>query len=295
MPGYSIRHFFISCNCISFVYFTGCQMRTEKRESLLIFLNSTAYCLLSYLFVYMLFQLTTSVASIIFDIPNTLFYNRIEFNVRPEVWTFDSVKVVFSSGNVMLLLIALTSVVVIIKAIELNGMLRLFFIWSFIHSISMLFGSFIMGAFNFEGFGIVLSYLYLVDTVKMLLLFAGFLLLIGIGMAMVKALLFTANIYYNFLSPEMRPAFRRDQFILPYAVSTFLLLIIKFPTSSYETIILIIPIFILIPLFWGIGRFPVFYFEETKKSIQLNYKLVIFTLCVYTSYRILLGIGLNIN
>jgi hypothetical protein len=93
----------------------------------------------------------------------------------------------------------------------------------------------------------------------------------------------------------MRPAFRRDQFILPYAVSTFLLLIIKFPASSYETILLIIPIFILLPLFWGIGRFPVFYFEETEKSIQLNYKLIAFTFSVYTLYRIILGIGMNIN
>jgi len=270
-------------------------MQTEKRESLSIVVNSTAYYLLSYLLVYMLFQFTTCIASNIFEIPNTLFYNRIEFNVRPEVWTFDSVKVVFSAGYAFLFLISITFLVVVIKALELNGMLRLFFLWGFIHSVSLLFGSFIVGAFNFEGFGIVLSYLYLVDTAKMLLLFSGFLLLIAIGMSMVKPLLFSANIYFNYLSPEMRPSFRMYQFVLPFLISTLVLLMLKYPTTLYETLLLIIPFFMIMPLFWGIGRFPVFYFEETEKSIRVNYRLVFITLGIYLLYRVVLGIGINIG
>lgn len=270
-------------------------MRIEKRKSLFIIINSTAFYLLSYLVIYLLFQLTTIIASNIFDIPNTLYYNRIGFNVRPEVWTFDSVKVIYSSGNIVLFLISITFLVVIIKALEFNGLLRLFFLWGFIHALSMLFGSFVIGAFNFEGFGIVLSYLYLADTAKMLLLFSGLLIIIGIGMAMVKAYLFSANIYFNFLSPKMRPAFRRDQFILPFAISTIFLLIIKYPLTFYEALMLFVPVFMLLPLFWGIGRFPVFYFEETEKSIKIDYRLVIITTAVYIFYRIVLGIGINIG
>jgi hypothetical protein len=270
-------------------------MRIEKRDSLIIVMHSTAFCLLSYLVVFMLFQFSTIVASNIFDIPNTLYYNRIGFNVRPEAWTFDSVKVIYSAGNIVLFLISVSFLVIIIKALEFNGMLRLFFFWGFIHSISMFFGSFVIGAFNFEGFGIVLSYLYLADTAKMLLLFTGLLLLIGIGMAMVKPFLFSANIYFNFLSAAMRPAFRRDQFILPYIVSTIILLGLKYPLTLYDTCLLIIPIFILLPLYWGIGRYPVFYFEDTPKSIQLSYKLIISTVVILVFYRLVLGIGINIG
>jgi hypothetical protein len=157
----------------------------------------------------------------------------------------------------------------------------------------MLFGSIVIGAFNFEGFGIVLSYLYLADTAKMLLLFAGLLLLIGIGMAMVKPFLFSANIYFNFLSAEMRPAFRRDQFILPYLFSTLLILGLKYPLTLYETSMLIIPIFVLLPLYWGIRRFPVFYFEDTPKTIQLSYRLIFITVITLVLYRFVLGIGIN--
>ncbi len=270
-------------------------MQKEKRESLSIIVNSTAFNLLAYLAVYMVFQLTTIIASNIFDIPNTLYYNKIGFNIRPEAWTIDSVKVIYSSGNIALFMISVTFLVVIIKALEFNGMLRLFFIWGFIHSLSMLFGSFVIGAFNFEGFGIVLSYLYLADTAKMIFLFIGLLLLIAIGMAMVKPFIFSANIYYNYLSPGNHAALRRNQFILPYVISTVILLIIKYPITLYETLILFAPLFMLIPLYWGISHFPVFYFEESEKSIKINTLLVLFTILVYVFYRTLLGIGINIG
>ncbi|MFA5972688.1 MAG: hypothetical protein WC780_10080 [Lentimicrobiaceae bacterium] len=270
-------------------------MRIEKRNSLSIIINSTAFYLLSYLFVFMLFQLTTIIASNIFDIPNTLYYNKIGFNVIPDAWTPDSVKVIYTSGNILLFLISISFLVIIIKSLEFNGLLRLFFIWGFVHSISMLFGSIVIGAFNFEGFGIVLSYLYLADTAKMLLLFTGLLILVGIGMGMVKVFLFSANSYFNYLSPEMRPAFRRDQFVLPFLISTLLLVIIKYPLSLYETLILFIPMFMLLPLFWGIRRYPVFYFEETTKSIKISTWLIVITLGVYLLYRVVLGIGINIG
>ncbi len=269
-------------------------MQIEKRDSLSIIINSTAFNLLSYLMVFMLFQFATIIASNMFDIPNTLYYNKIGFNVAPEAWTFDAVKVIYSAGNIILFLISISFLVIIIKTLEFNGLLRLFFLWGLIHSISMLLGSFIIGAFNFDGFGIVLSYLYLADTAKMLLLFIGLVLLLATGMAMVKVFLFSANTYFNFLSPAMRPAFRRDQFILPFVISTVFLLVIKYPLSLYETLILIIPAFILMPLFWGIGRYPVFYFEETKKSIYISYRLVFITLGLYAVYRVVLGIGINI-
>jgi len=270
-------------------------MKIEKRDSISIIVNSTAFNLLSYLFVYMLFQITTLVASNVFDIPNTLYYNKIGFNVTPEAWTFDSVKVIYSSGNILLFLISIAFLVIIIKALEFNGLLRLFFLWGLVHSISMLLGSFVIGAFNFDGFGIVLSYLYLSDTAKMLLLFSGLILLLAFGMSMVKVFLFSANMYFNFLTPEMRPAFRRDQFIIPFIISTIILLIIKFPLTLYGTLILFIPAIILLPLYWGIDRYPVFYFEESPKTIEVSYPLIFITLGIYILYRVVLGIGINIG
>jgi hypothetical protein len=270
-------------------------MQIEKRNSLTIIVNSTAFYLLSYLVVFLLFQLATIIASNIFDIPNTLFYNKISFNIKPEAWTIDSIIVIFTSGNIILFLVSILFLVVIVKTMEFNGLLRLFFLWGFIHSISMFFGSAVIGAFNYDGFGIVMSYLYLAETAKMLLLFSGLLLLLGIGMAIVKPLLFSANSYFDFLSPDMRASFRRDQFVLPYVISTLFLFVLKYPLSLYEIFMLPIPGFVLFPLFWGIKRYPVFYFEETEKSIQISYRLVAVTVGVVILFRVVLGIGINIG
>jgi hypothetical protein len=70
-------------------------------------------------------------------------------------------------------------------------------------------------------------------------------------------------------------------------------MVLKYPTTLYENLMLIVPVFILLPLFWGIGRFPVFYFEETEKSISLHLKLLILTIVIFILYRVFLGIGIN--
>jgi hypothetical protein len=270
-------------------------MLKNKKDSLAILVNSTAFYLLSYLFVLLLFQFSTIIASNIFEIPNTLFYNKIGFNIKPESWTFDSVKVIYTSGNALLILLAITFLVIVIKTLELNGLLKLFFLWGFIQSISMLFGSIIIGAFTFDGFGIVLSYWYLTDTIKMVLLFAGIILLIAIGMLMVKPLLFTANIYFNYLTPEMIKPFQRDQIILPFIIATFFIQLIRYPLSKYDTFLLLIPFFVILPLFWGTLRQPTFYFEETEKTISISYVLVTITLFLYGVYRVVLANGIYIG
>jgi len=270
-------------------------MQTTKRESLSIIANSTAFYLLSYLSVLLLFQFTTIAAAKIFDIPTTLFYNRVDFYGGIGVWTFDSVKIVYGSGNVMLFLLSILFLVVTIKAMEYDGLLRMFFLWGFINSMSMLLGAFIIGAFNYEGLGVVLSYLYLADTAKMLILFIGIIALLGIGMAMVKPMLFTANMYYKFLAPEMRMAFRFNQFVFPYLISTAILFMLKFPLTLYETLLLTVPVFMIAPLFIGAGVLPTYFFEETEKPINASLKLILIAFIAIVLYRVVLGIGIKFS
>jgi len=53
------------------------------------------------------------------------------------------------------------------------------------------------------------------------------------------------------------------------------------------------PVFILLPLFWGITRYPIFYFEEEDKSIKISFRLVFITAGIYFLYRMILAIGIN--
>jgi len=295
MPGSKPGIFFLLNYKVIALYFIYFKMQKEKKASLAIIINSTAFYLLSYLFIFILTQFATIVASRIFDIPNTFFYNKIGFNIKPETWTFDSVKVIYSSGNAFLVLVSISFLVIVVKTLELNGLLKMFFLWGFIHSISIFLGSFIIGAFTFDGFGIVLSYLYLTDTIKMLLLFAGIILLIAIGMLMFKPILFSANIYYNCLSPDMIRKFRRDQFIFPFLISTLFLQAVKFPLSVYDSLMLLIPFFVLLPLFWSTDRQPAYYFEENKKNITVSVSLVLLTIFLYVAYRVIFARGIYLG
>lgn len=268
---------------------------TTSNNNYTIFINSLAFYLLSYFFIFCIMQFVTGLTSTAFDIPVTIYNNKISYNVKPDTWTSDSVKIIFSASNIALFLLSIINLVVYLKALEFDGLLRMFFLWGFIISFSTMIGSTIIGAFNFEGFGIVMSYLYLQDTVKMIILFIGIFILLAVGMMMVKPMLFSANMYYSFLSPEMRHTFRSSQFFWPFFVANLIILLFKFPVSLYETLILYTPLIMLLPLYWGIKRFPTFYFEETNKNIKISYIAVFTAVLILLLLRLVLGKGINLG
>lgn len=270
-------------------------MNPTNREKMVISANSTAYCLLSYLFLFLIFQVATTTASGVFKIPLTLYYNHVGFNCKSDIWTPDSVKVVFSSGNAILLVFAIAFLSIYVKALEFKGMIRMFFLWGFIHATSMVIGSAVVGAFIFEGFGYVLSYIYISESVKMTILIFGIFALIVIGLSMVKSFMFSSNIYYNYISASRIPSFRLYQFVIPYIFSTLFILAYRFPMTNYEMIILAMPVLMFSPLFWRIKRFPKFYFVRTKKYFVFNKRVIYITLIALIIYRIVLGIGINFN
>lgn len=239
----------------------------NRRQGIIITINSMASFLLAYWLIFVLVQLTIGFTAVGFEIPVTVFHNHIAYNIKPEAWTFDSVKVLFSVADIVLFLISLTALVIYLKAMELDGYIRLVFLWMFVIAFGQLIGTFIVGAFNYEGMGIVMSYLYLNDTVKMVLLFTGIVVLLTFGFLMEKPYLFSANIYFSQLIPEMRPAFRLYQYFLPYLFSVLIIYLLRMPLSLYEALLLVTPFFLIVPLFWNLLRFPTFYFEDSHKKI----------------------------
>lgn len=261
-----------------------------------IFFNSLAFFILSYFFIFIVIQFSTAfAANAFFDIPVTIYNNKIAYNVKADAWTFDSVKIIFSAANISLFLVTITCLVIYIKSVEFDGILRMFFLWSFIHALSTLVGSAIIGAFSFEGFGIVMSYLYLQDTAKMIILFLGIIFILFVGLVMVKYFLFSANIYFPFLSPEMRHSFRMNQFVLPFLAGNLIILLFKYPASLYEFLIIWVPLLMLLPLFWGIHRFPTFYFEDVSKSIKVDYSLIATAISATCFLRFLLERGIYLG
>jgi len=270
-------------------------MNFFHKKPAVIIAHSVAYYILSYIIILIFFQAITVLTAQYFDIPSIVHYNKMEFLVSTQSWTFDSVKMIFSSGSILALLIGLICLVVFIKAMSLEGMLKLFFFWGFVHGLNMFVGSMVLGAFLYEGMGYVYTWMYLQDTAKMFLLFAGLVILIGTGTLMVRPMLLTVNSYYSSSKAEMRTAFKREQFYYPYLISTIILILLRLPLSIYELLLIITPGFILLPLFSSLHRFTIFFFDEKERTVKLNMKLIVTTISLLIVFRILWGFGIRIG
>jgi len=270
-------------------------MKTIEKPSLVIIAHSVAYSLLSYLFVLLISRLVTSLAANYFNIPTIIHFNKTIFVESRLSWTFDSVKVIFSAGTITGLIVGLICLVIYLKAMAMDGLLKLFFLWGFIHGINLFVGSVVLGAFIYEGMGYVFEWLFLQDTAKMFLLFIGLILMIGTGTLMVKPMLFSANSYYNSNYPAMRTGFIYQQFLIPYFVTTLILFLLRVPLSLYEFLLLITPGLLLLPLLIGLHKFTLFYFDENDRKIELHKVLIGVAISVLLVFRIILGFGIRIG
>jgi hypothetical protein len=265
------------------------------RSSSRIVINSTAYFILAYLVIYFLQQLTTALVALHFDINTAIHINYIDFLIRSDRWTFDSVKVIYSVSVVFSLIISIICLIIYIRTIQFDGLLRLFFLWGFIHSINNFIGGILVGALSGEGPGYVLSYVYMSDTAKLFIALLGIFSLLGIGSFMVKPMLFSANSYYNEQQPGIRLRFIANQFYLPFLLGNIILIVTRFPMKGYELMLISSSVLLLLPIYFRASSYPEFYFDENKKEINVSWRIVLVTLLVLIWMRIGLQYGLRIS
>ncbi len=257
-------------------------------NNLKIVANSTAYYLLSYLFVFVIYQLTTLLAAGLFHFPVELDYSRIIFLVARYDWYFDSVKIIYSAGPLVALITAIFMAVVAYRYKEYTGSLKLFFIWGLVHCISLFLGSAYAGALLSEGFGHVLIWMFMGDTGKLIITLLALFLLAATGIGISRMFLLSANTYYNLLKTENRLSFVINQFILPFFAGTFIIIAIRFPLNAYELLRVITPIIILLTLLLNSFSYSVLYFDEKPKKIKLYTRLILATAVIYLVYRVAL-------
>lgn len=260
----------------------------KMADNLKITANSTAYYLLSYLFVFILHQLATLLAAGLFHFPVELDYSRIVFLVSRYDWYFDSVKIIYSAGPLVALITAIFMAVVAYRYNEYTGSLKLFFLWGLVHCISLFLGSAYAGALLSEGFGHVLIWMFMGDTGKLIITLLALFLLAATGFGISRMFLLSANTYYNLLKTENRLAFVLNQVILPFFVGSVIIIAIRFPLNAYELLRILTPIIILLTLLLNSFSYSVLYFDENPKRIRLNTRLIMITSVIYLIYRVAL-------
>lgn len=263
-------------------------------EKSAITINSLMLYLLAYFFVFIGHQAFTVLAAYIFSYPLQVNYTEIYFLVYKYAWTFDSVKIIYSAGPIFCVMLAIFMIVVAIRFREFDGLLKVFFQWGFVHSVSITLGSAVAGALLDEGFGHVLAWMYTPDTGKLIVTLIGIFGLAALGFALTRIFVLSANTYFNQLAFDKRRSFLFQQLLLPYMIGSAIIFGLRFPMDYYELFRMLIPVIVILPSFISGGGSSVLYFDEEPKTIKISSSLIAAAFSFILAYRIILNFPIKI-
>ncbi len=293
------RNFYISFRSINIgtirkIFMAIKDNAPNSRRFILISFNSTIFFLLAYFSLFFISQIVTLITASFFNYPTTLYYYEIYFNISQEAWYPDSVKTIFSSGPLIGFVIGITSLIIYSNLHELTGPYKLFFLWGFLHAVNMLFGALLVGTLFETGVGHVISWMYVMDTGKVLYSIISVFLLVITGLISTRQFLISGNTYFNEINQTNRTSFIIAQVFMPYLAGNVLLILLRLPRFIfYDTFIGIALIICIIPVLLTYRSYHEFYFEEDEKKPRLVIRALVFLAIAVLIFRVAEEIGIH--
>jgi hypothetical protein len=267
--------------------------RLDKRGILLAILHSLAFFLIAWLLFWFFKNLTTIIIANSLEIPTVWFYHRIDFMIPQAAWNADLVKLTFSGAPVLSLIISVLCLIAYYNVMDLNGILKLVFLWGFIHGWTGFFGSIFIGTLTNTGFGHVVIWLYLNDTARLTTnLISLFMLFLG-GFFIAKPTLISANYYLNLLPQQARSRFLSAQLIIPAFAGLLLIAALRVPASLEDQLIPVTSLLVILPVFMRRNHFSVIYFDDELIEIRLEWIYVIIAIALTLAFRLIFEFGIR--
>jgi hypothetical protein len=243
--------------------------------------NSTTTFFLAYLLVYYInFFLRVAMAAV-FNYPVNFTYNKINYFIQSYEWTHDSVRLIYSSGPLVLLVFGVLSLVIYASMSEEEGRMKTFFIWFTMHAFNFVFSGLMIGNIFTHGIGHVFNWMYLHDTTKMIVALVGFFGLLLTAILVTKPIESSAVSYFNKLNDKNIPFFITAQVIVPYVIGSLLVIGYFFPLVSFQVKYSWIVLGVLIMIIVGrVNYMEPLVFDVEEKHISVSWPSVIFTLAI---------------
>jgi hypothetical protein len=277
-----------------------------KRNFYSIFLNSLSLFLLSYFIIFLFGQLIRIFFALGFDYQLILFYNKLYFDISVEDWSMDSVKILYSTIPFVGLLTGVIFLIMYGLYSRKGTKIRLFYLWGTVHGVNAFFGALFFGTLLEQGFGWVISYMYYMDTGKMVYSFIGLFALVSAGTLLAKSFYQSAQHYFGFIDDRNKKYFLNSQIVLPVIIGVFIIAVMKIPSDFYfETfdemwfdILKSVGVYIIaLPLVGMIRSFGPMYFgdEDSYSKITVDKKLLLYSFGLVILLRLLLHFGVHIG
>jgi hypothetical protein len=250
--------------------------------------NSTASYVLAFLFIFYLNHFTKILVAGSYGYDLGFDWYNLFFYIKPYEWTHDSVKLIYSSGPILILVIGLISLVAFWSLAEETARIKSFFMWLALHAFNFFFGGLLIGNLFKKGIGHVFNWMYLTDTSKMVVALIGFLGLLGTALIMSKPAAVSANSYFNELGERNFPFFVTAQLIVPFVLGTLIYMGFFLPIIMFQEAYSWISLALILTFMVGkISKMDKLYFDEEDRLTSLSYIIIIATIIILVVMRAL--------
>lgn len=251
-----------------------------------IVLNSLSSSLIAYLIISFTGQLLNYLVAATFGYAAAIRYYRVVYFITPREYTMDAVQTLFSIEPFTALLLGIIFLIVYMYVRRFEGVLKQVFLWGYVWGMILFFGALAIGNILTKGFGHVITYLYLMDTAKLVLtmMALGVLLLAGTFSRML--FLSLANSYFTEINHHNASHFVRFQVVWPFVLSVAFIVLFKLPeVQYYEAITLLTGIIFILPVWQSPLPGAEIQFEDSG-TLFLRRKLLIFSVLIWIFYRL---------
>lgn len=269
--------------------------KLSRRNFWMIAVNSTSAFIMAYLIVFYINFFATILAAGMFNFDLSFDYNQIIYHIEPYQWTHDSVKLIYSSGPILVFLTGLISLIGFFGLTEEQSRLKILFIWITLLAFNQTFAGLMIGNLFKQGVGHVFNWMYFSDTAKLIVALLGFFGLITTAFLMVRPVSISGNSYFNKLGEKNFPFFITSQIIVPFIIG-YLIIVAYFSQrllfqEKFAWISLSILLFFI---FIRIATMQTIYFDEDDRRPGFSKFLIIGALVMFIGLRLLLNFSYTI-
>ncbi len=188
----------------------------------IIAVNSAMAYLFSYLLVTLLNTVSLVIGAWMFGYSVRIKLLKVYFLVKYFEWSHDAVKVIYTLGPGIIMLLGFIALVALHWAREEAGRLKLLFLWFSVHSLNFIVTDILVGNLFTEGLGHVFQWMYLNPTTRLGISVFGLLSIVGMAFFFTQPFVESSNIYFNRLTKDDFPYYITAQVIVPYLAGTIL-------------------------------------------------------------------------
>ncbi len=288
--------------------------REQKRENMqqlfsspdlrkkmgIVFLQSTAYFLLSFMIIYLVYQAVTILMASSFNIPVIWYYYRIKFAISDfsPLYTRANLIIIFAAGPVVSLMMAFGFMKLFFTQNAFLQRFQRLYLWGFINGINMFFGAYIAGFFTQTEFiyaaaWLFMSKMYAIE--EMVFAVISFAVLLIVGRTLTPLFLISSGTI-KLIKPQFRQFYIITGIILPWFAGVIILFLITLP-NYYLPLVLktITPLFLLAPSLYRYNNpgYANIYKTGVIQRDYFKWSILIALVALLFFYRAILSFGLK--